>query len=801
STEKTIFEWSKPNVSMNQTSQSMKTVRLDNYLSFSELFQYFEQANSNLCETKFGFQALLKKMDQSIIGPSKDSKKRLANFAKIVNSNNIDHTGAAHFSDYQDIIHFFDLIFSGYNGMAFVSIPFSSKIVVANAAFNEVVTTDHWEINVNLWLENDQLQQLSNFNQLIYILNHFYGQNIYDYNSRKLSFRHKETGIIRHYKIDSNYGFTDIQIKGELPQLSEADINELVNNYSDALFEEKIGSDKVTFSGFELSNLVDITQIEAINELRHQLLKKGEEFTTSYLITSIKNAISSILNISDLDVGASFTGPLLNYHSQNYSLSDLAGRDLVEQYVEHHQLGKAYDRVFKEKTAVSIEDLSSYAKEKCPERLLHDQGYQSAIIIPISSRDGDIALLIETATKNSKHKFGDYTLMQLKEMIDIFEEAFGQAEINYQQKLTEVIQHQFTAIHPSVHWKFEQAAAQYLAHLGDDEAPAIAPIAFNQLHTLYGQSDIVGSSRLRNASIQLDLIKNLELLDDLLQHSISKQALPLLAYYRSKVLDFLADIREHFVSRHESEIVTFITKGVHPYLDELSRQDFQKEAYQKYLEILDADYNIVYEERKKFEDSVTQLNQLLANFIDQADAKMQSFLPHFYEKYKTDGIEYNIYLGQALLEVDRDYTPNDLSNFRIWQLEMMCQLVQLVEKSKSKLPIPLSTAQLIFVYNQPLSILFRMDEKKFDVDGAYNVRYEILKKRIDKATIKGTKDRLTVEGKIAIVYLSEEDKRTYLPYLNYLINQGYIGPDIEHLELNNLQGAEGLRALRITVKT
>lgn len=93
-----------------------------------------------------------------------------------------------------------------------------------------------------------------------------------------------------------------------------------------------------------------------------------------------------------------------------------------------------------------------------------------------------------------------------------------------------------------------------------------------------------------------------------------------------------------------------------------------------------------------------------------------------------------------------------------------------------------------------------MDEKKFDVDGAYNVRYEILKKRIDKATIKGTKQRLTVAGKIAIVYLSDADKRTYLPYINYLIEEGYIQSKIEDLELNHLKGAEGLRALRITVK-
>ena len=92
-----------------------------------------------------------------------------------------------------------------------------------------------------------------------------------------------------------------------------------------------------------------------------------------------------------------------------------------------------------------------------------------------------------------------------------------------------------------------------------------------------------------------------------------------------------------------------------------------------------------------------------------------------------------------------------------------------------------------------------MDEKQFDVDGAYNVRYEILKKRIDKAVVKGTGERLTQSGKIAIVWLQESDKQEYMEYLQYLLQKGYINEEIEDLELEKLQGAEGLRALRVTV--
>ena len=159
----------------------------------------------------------------------------------------------------------------------------------------------------------------------------------------------------------------------------------------------------------------------------------------------------------------------------------------------------------------------------------------------------------------------------------------------------------------------------------------------------------------------------------------------------------------------------------------------------------------------------------------------------------------NIYLGEAILK-DGGFSPFFLKDFRIWQLVNACEITRLVEELSPKLPVPLKTAQLLFVYNSSLSIRFRMDEKQFDVDGTYNVRYEILKKRIDKAVIKGTNERLTVAGKVAIVYLQEKDRLEYLEHLDYLVQKGYISSDIEDLELEKLQGAEGLKALRVAVK-
>ncbi|MEM9824558.1 MAG: GAF domain-containing protein, partial [Bacteroidota bacterium] len=103
------------------------------------------------------------------------------------------------------------------------------------------------------------------------------------------------------------------------------------------------------------------------------------------------------------------------------------------------------------------------------------------------------------------------------------------------------------------------------------------------------------------------------------------------------------------------------------------------------------------------------------------------------------------------------------------------------------------------VHSVPLSIRFRLDEKKFDVDGDYNIRYAILKKRIDKAFIKGTHQRLTQSGKVVVVYSQEKDREEYQKYFQYLRQKKMIEDHVEEVELSKLQGVKGLKAFRLTV--
>ena len=111
----------------------------------------------------------------------------------------------------------------------------------------------------------------------------------------------------------------------------------------------------------------------------------------------------------------------------------------------------------------------------------------------------------------------------------------------------------------------------------------------------------------------------------------------------------------------------------------------------------------------------------------------------------------------------------------------------------------MQTTQLILAHSIPLNISFRRKERKFDVDGAYNMRYEIVKKRIDKVHLKDSEERLTQPGKVAIVYSQQKEMTEYLEYIEFLQKDGLLGQNIEHLELEDTQGINGLKAIRVDV--
>ncbi|MGB5417606.1 MAG: GAF domain-containing protein, partial [Algibacter sp.] len=217
-----------------------------------------------------------------------------------------------------------------------------------------------------------------------------------------------------------------------------------------------------------------------------------------------------------------------------------------------------------------------------------------------------------------------------------------------------------------------------------------------------------------------------------------------------------------------------------------------------YYSSINDDLNVLYKHRKAYDETIAKINKEMASLLDEKQHQAQEMYPHFFERFKTDGVEHNMYIGESITKED-SFNPVYLYNLRLWQLQVMCEMENSYYQMKPDFPVLLDVASMILVFNQPLSISFRMDEKQFDVDGTYNARYEIVKKRVDKAYIKGTTERVTQKGKISIVYSQKQDEREYLRYVKFLQSKHYLDTDVEIVDLQDLQAVTGLKAIRVSV--
>jgi len=355
-------------------------------------------------------------------------------------------------------------------------------------------------------------------------------------------------------------------------------------------------------------------------------------------------------------------------------------------------------------------------------------------------------------------------------------------------------------VQPAVEWKFTEIALNYIVNLHQKKEAKIERITFPDVWPLYAAIDIRNSSTERSHSIQLDMVEQLNLALQLIKKAQTIIVFPLLQEMEFKIEKFIRAAGDVLQSEEEITIQDFVKEQVVSTRNHLHSTEPQlKNDIEHYFSVLDPQLGMLYRHRKDYEDSVTRINETLSKFIDREQLAAQKVYSHYFERFVTDGLEFNIYMGQSV-SPRKKFDEIYLHNMKMWQLSVLAKAARLTHKLEEELANPLRTTQLILSHNQLLSVTFRTEERKFDVDGTYNVRYEIVKKRIDKVRIKDTNERLTQPGKIAIVYSQAKDAAEYTEYIEFFQSQGLLKEGIEKYDLEELQGVSGLKALRVDVK-
>jgi hypothetical protein len=604
------------------------------------------------------------------------------------------------------------------------------------------------------------------------------------------------TGEIHHFKVMRNSDYSVIRIKPDTPRLTPEDIDRLLDNSQDiALWKRLLPPCNYVYEGVHFLTFFDQTEEVSLSELK-RLLLQPQAMQRHEILDQVEHQLSRFLHVGKLDIGfdAFDENGCVIRALHGVATSSKLLEDSFESSVDEWYCDSAFDPLLKRNEMYAISNRQDMLKSGSVfVRRMYEKGVGSFIIAPLTHNDKIIAFIELTSAKEGM--LNSVVASKLKQVLPIFSMVVGRAMDTHQMHLESIIQDKYTSLHPTVTWKFLKAAEsifqeELTGKAGDTD------IVFENVYPLFGQFDIRGSSDKRNDAIRADIAEQLELAAIVLDQAILTFKLPIYQQLRFRVGKYIHSLEETLQAGDEIRIVDFMRQEIEPAFRFFNAQNALKPAADRYFSKLDQQLGVIYDRRKKYEQSVNQINERIAGYIRHQQTLAQQMFPHYFDQFKTDGVEYNAFIGQSLVQ-GKSLDPVHLKNLRLWQLLVVCGVENIHRTYKPSLPVPMDIASLVLAYGHPLAIRFRQDERRFDVDGAYNVHYEILKKRIDKAYVKHKNERLTQPGLLSIVFSHEREAEEYSQYIQYLQSCGYLDTTIEEVQLEDMQGASGLQAFRV----
>ncbi|MXN91614.1 GAF domain-containing protein [Flavobacterium sp. Sd200] len=683
-----------------------------------------------------------------------------------------------------------------HNEIKAAGIPFFNVTFNHTERFNKILKNAGQDFGINI--RNLDEHQFYVFCCCL-ILNDYYGQNL-DFSKPLFYDIPDENGVMKHYRILYNGDFLELLPTEKAVKLTPEDIDQLLSNYDNLeLWREKFPEGSWICKGFGIVSLFDATTESAISNLKTNLLVN--DGTKKEKKENFEGIFRSIFKIEDLRIG--FTE--INLEDNVFKLAPFKD---IKSYIlsgskemdcNNMFCSESLKKILDERQYFVLSDVEKFRDENPVEaRFLNhllDQDIKSCILAPIIKNEKFYGF-IELVSARAK-ELNSINANKLGYVLPFLTDTIERYYSELQNEVDAIIQNEYTAIHHSVYWKFREEALLHVQ--AKNNSQAYKEIVFKEVYPLYGQIDVKGSSTARNESTEKDLILQIGKLIDVFRFIFKQEKLPLIEQHLYELENIEEQLGKELKADTESTIQNYIISEVHPVLQhfESANSDIHQRI-ENYFGTLDSKVKMVYDSRKDFDDTLSIINKQMAAVLDEKQKEAQSFFPHYYERFKTDGVEHNLYIG-ASISPKHPYNPLYLNNLRLWQLQAMCEMENEYYKLRPSLRYELDVTSLILVFSTPISIRFRMDEKRFDVDGTYNARYEVVKKRIDKSNIKGTKERITQKGKITIVYTQKKEEIEYRRYIQFLQHRNMLGNVIETFDVEDLQGVTGLKAMRVTI--
>ena len=611
-------------------------------------------------------------------------------------------------------------------------------------------------------------------------------------------FTDQKTQLTKYFNIDIDNRFVEVTYKGKLPEIDAKNIQQqLANSASLEELEKILPLSQFSFSGFSIVTAADITPKYALHKMRSAIIRHDpDNYNTTFKII--------IQLLEQLCGRPGVTFGLLPFLKLNDRLVSYYGDYTHSIIINVSRMLKIPESTFLDGLNVHFKNAETLIKKQCGDenknsdelyKAFAQLGFNGYALIPVFYNN-EVAGMLEIGSKDSE-LLDESLFTRIDSALPILGQLMHQSQTEFTANITNVIRTNFTAIQSSVVWKFNEVAWNYIKNSGNDSIKRMEEIRFEHVHPLYGAIDIRNSTVERNNALHKDMRYFFLMAKDFLK-SLHVQNENIINKLTDEVNGFLNQTETAFTGNEEFVLDAFMEK-VNAYLNGIDTSDrHNKNLIKKYFKETDEKTGKVYANRRILENSMQYLNFIITDQLNKMQEELQKEYPVYFEKIRTDGIEYDIYLGQSISPA-KPYKKSFLNELRLIQLKNMAAITRLVHASSQSLPMPLQTTQLIYVNASSIDITFRMDEKRFDVEGGYNIRYHVVKKRIDKVHIMDTGERLTQPGKLAVIYTQSHHEDEYMNYISQLQQQNILKQNIELLELEELQGVTGLKAIRVEV--
>lgn len=610
----------------------------------------------------------------------------------------------------------------------------------------------------------------------------------------------EETGLPGYFRLNIDSRFVEVVPKGTLPSVNMADLKAMPKPEVIPWLVEHVPLTSFIFEGISALTVTDITTEYVVDNIKNSVLNPDFRDGRPNYAEVIRN-LNVLAGTNDVSFGLL---PLLLVNGRPvYSETSCYHSILGEAAETDEETEKTYlclvNRYFNDPHPLLYETLPA------PEpgeyfflEVLRRGGISAYALVPVYHNNRLAGVLEVSSRKPGVLKPG--LLSRLNVVIPMLAQLLQRAIDEFDADLKSIIKENFTSIQPAVEWKFNEAAWHYERMRERSDTPAsIETIYFDNVFPLYGAIDIRNSTIERNSALRKDLIRQFHLLTETLislQKVVNLQLLEELLHQSQK---WRLAMNGALTTADELNLNSFLRDKVDNFLVHFreTRPDLG-DLITPYLQATEEEEGEAFRYRRELESSIQLVNKTINGLLEETIEELQSSYPFYFEKFRTDGVEYDIYVGQSI-SPGRTFDILYLRNLRLWQLKSMAMVARQTHGLLPEMEEPLQTTQLIFVHSASIDISFRKDERRFDVEGGYNIRYQVVKKRIDKVRVRDTNERLTQPGKIAIIYLNDREAEEYDGYIRFLQEKKVLAMEVEHLDLEELQGVSGLRALRVGV--